>query len=82
MKTSESVAIMAWVVTGLGAAALAMAAAGAAVDCPNPATCRSAIIAEHYKAGVPAPRLRSFANAPWTGAKAHQPLKPGEFLHE
>jgi hypothetical protein len=82
MRTSESVAMTAWVVAVLGAATLATAAAGEAIDCSNPAACRSAIIAEHYKAGVPVPRLRSFANAPWTGAKAHQPLKPGGILHE
>lgn len=82
MRTSESVAMTAWVVAVLGAATLAMAAAGAAVDCSNPATCRNSIIAGHYRAGVPVPRLRSFANAPWTGAKAHQPLKPGKILHE
>jgi hypothetical protein len=79
---SESVAMTAWVVAVLGAATMAMAAAGEAVDCANPAACRRAIIAEHYKAGVPVPRLRSFANAPWTGAEAHQPLKPGEFARE
>jgi hypothetical protein len=82
MRTGERVVMTVGVVAVLGAATLAMAAAGEAVDCSNPATCRSAIIAEHYKVGVPVPRLRSFANAPWTGAKAHQTLKPGEFLHE
>jgi hypothetical protein len=72
----------AWIAAFVSAvAAPALAAGSDVVHYPKPEAFQSADPAEHYSVGIPAPRVRSFTNAPWAN-----PIRPndlrGEFRHE
>ena len=60
------------IVAIVGAIAVPAQAAGSdVVQHPKGESIQRARIDQHYGTGIPAPRLRSFANAPWTN-----PLRP------
>ena len=79
---NERMVMTARIAAALLAATPAVAAARDVAHCPGSETCRSALAGARYDLGVPVPRLRSFAHAPWTGADVPQPLKSREFRHE
>jgi hypothetical protein len=62
-------------------AAPAQAAGSDVVRYPKGEAYQSARIDQHYGTGIPAPRLRSFVNAPWTNRLRPNDLQ-GEFHRE
>jgi hypothetical protein len=75
-------AMKAWIAAVVGAiAAPAQAAGSDVVHYPKGEAYQRARIEQHYGTGIPAPRLRSFANAPWTNLLRPNDLQ-GEFHRE
>jgi hypothetical protein len=71
----------AWIAAIAGAIATPALAAGSdVVHYPKGEAHQSARI-EHYVTGIPAPRVRSFANAPWTNPLRANDLQ-AELHHE
>jgi hypothetical protein len=66
---NKDLVMKAWIVAMVSAIATPALAIGSdVVRYPKPEGYQSPSIGEHYGIGIPAPRLRSFVNAPWVNA--------------